>query len=70
MTSTPQAGAAANQTVNAVNAVNHVNAVNAAIDDNHVNAVNAISDADFPQYDESRAWLFELIISIENSDDE
>src|ERR1043165_143310 len=74
VTSTPQASsAAAPQAVTAVNAVNAVNVVNHVNDDIHVTAVtadNAVTDADPPQYDESRAWLFEPIISIENSDDE
>ena len=59
VTSTPQASAAtAPQAVTAVTA------------DDAVTAVTAVTDADPPQYDESRAWLFEPIISIENSDDE
>ena len=71
VTSMPQASSvAADQAVNAVNTINVVNHINDDIHVNAVNADNAVSDADPPQYDESRAWLFKPIISIENSDDE
>src|ERR1044072_2785109 len=83
VTSTPQASsAAADQAVNHVNrvnhadhvdVVNHVDSANHAVNADHVNHVdhvNSAVNADPPQYDESRAWLFEPIISIENSDDE
>ena len=77
VTSTPQASsAAADQAVNHVNHVNrvnhadHVDVINHAINVDHVDHVDDAVNADPPQYDESRAWLFEPIISIENSDDE
>ena len=77
MISTPQASsAAADQAVNHVNRVNHadhvdvVNHVDSADHVDNVDHVISAVNADPPQYDGSRAWLFEPIISIENSDDE
>src|ERR1043165_2226676 len=80
VTSTPQASsAAADQAVNHVNRVNHADHVDVvnyadsaehAVNVDHVDHVNSAVNADPLQYDESRAWLFEPIISIENSDPE
>ena len=83
MTSTPQASSAAtDQAVNHVNCVNHTDYVDVvnhidsadhAVNVDHadyIDHINSTVNIDLPQYDGSRTWLFEPIISIENSDDE
>src|ERR1044071_6489290 len=65
--------AAADQAVHAVDDVHDVHPVDHVADVfpvDHVDHVVDVNDADPPQYDESRAWLFEPIISLENSDHE
>ena len=71
MTSTFQASlAVADQAVNPIKHVNLVNYKDHVDVVNHVDRVDHVDYANPPQYDGSHAWLFELIINVENSDDE
>jgi len=68
--------AAADQVIHAVDdiydvhPIDHVSDVFPVNDVDHVEHVDDITDIDLPQYDRSRAWLFEPIIEIENSNAE